>query len=348
MRFKKIKYLSIPLLTLVMTVPIFADRLPDGSVRGLPQNLIVMDEDGNSVSASGDYYVHIEDMQPRVLYTKDITVMNLRNDAVYRVYMSAAPDHTEGEIDLEGEVEVKLYLENELIYEGDVNGDGTPNMQLNPIDLGGIYNSDEQRKLHAEFIWNITDETEALILGKTDRDKPAFGAVDFRWIFTAQVNENGGEKHNEGEKEKQKNDSDKNGGGNGGIRGKITQKGEFIPTDTTEPSKPDTSEQSTSETETTQAESTVEVASDVEGDEGSIDETDTSKDSDDEIKEEETDVFEKIAEDIPFIPEDVKTGYHSKIVLYLKLLTGCGIVAILLTIGIIYKNIKLKNRNNKI
>ena len=185
----KVMFTVCFVICLALYSTVFADVLPDGSVQGLPQNLIVFDQDGNSVSASGDYYVHIEDMQPRVLYTKDITVMNLRNDAVYRVYMSAAPDHTEGDIDLEGEVHTELYLDGELIYSGGVNGDGTPNMQLEPIDLGGIYKSNESRKLHAEFIWNITDETETFILGESKQDKEAFGAVDFRWIFTAQVKE---------------------------------------------------------------------------------------------------------------------------------------------------------------
>jgi hypothetical protein len=152
------------LTILLLAMPVYGDvhQLPNGSVQGLPQNLIVMDEDGNSPK-DGQLYIYIPNMLPQEVYTKDVTIMNARDDAVYSIYMTATPNYNGGDIDLLNETQCKLYLDDKLIYQGLVNGDGTPNMQTEGIDLGGVYQSGESRKLHAEFVWDISDETQKFV-----------------------------------------------------------------------------------------------------------------------------------------------------------------------------------------
>ena len=57
-------------------------------------------------------------------------------------------------------------------------------------------------------------------------------------------------------------------------------------------------------------------------------------------------IFDQIADDLPFVPEDVKTGYHSRIVLYIKILLVSLTAAVLLTVLTLYKSIKLKKKQN--
>ncbi len=57
-------------------------------------------------------------------------------------------------------------------------------------------------------------------------------------------------------------------------------------------------------------------------------------------------IFDQIADDLPFVPEDVKTGYHNRIVLYIKILLVSLTAAVLLTVLTLYKSIKLKKKQN--
>ncbi|MBO5561534.1 MAG: hypothetical protein J6A07_07750 [Firmicutes bacterium] len=346
MTFNKIKYFFLLILCLSMLTPTYAVELPEGSVRGLPQNLIVMDTEGNSVSANGDYYVHVEDMVPGVLYTKDISVMNLRSDAVYRVYMSMAPNHTEGTIDLEGEVEVKLYLEDELIYTGDVNGNGTPNMAETPVDLGGIYNSGETRHLRAEFIWNMTKETEDHIMAVSNAGDTAFGAVDFDWIFFAQIREG-------------EDTSDSTGGGR--DKSSTSTHGKSSPLNPPEHTDPDKNNDNKTDAPADNDDKNENNENndnnnnnnnnggtpDDPNNGGTSDDGGFGEDNDDKERYDSS-VFDKIADDLPFIPDDVKTGYHSRIVMYIKVLFVSLAAALLLLAGIIYKTVKLSKKNKEI
>ncbi|MBQ7266578.1 MAG: hypothetical protein IJS61_10860 [Firmicutes bacterium] len=344
----KIKYLLVPFVWLFLTLPVWAVDLPEGSVEGLPQNLLVIDEEGNSVSALGNYYVHVEDMQPGVVYTKKIAVMNERKDAVYRVYMSMAPNHTEGTIDLEGEVLVKLYLDDELIYTGDVNGIGEPNMQDKPLDLGGIYASGQRRDLRAEFVWNMTEKTEKHIQDNSDAGQTSFGAVDFDWIFSASITE--------------EDDNNKNkGGGGGGRKGTIIY-GES----TTEEATEDSSEKepdSEAHSEENPEENSIEGGSEADSEDRSEDTTDEGEDKytpggyshDDDGPGTHTDsektrqgsITDKIIDNLPFIPEDVKTGYRSRLRLYVTIVFVSLAAALTIIVFTVYKSIKLKRKLNK-
>ena len=66
--------------------------LPDGAVKGLPEKLTAMDSEGAVVdSATGEYFFHVENMQYGEVYTKDVQLMNLRDDKAYHIYFYVEP-----------------------------------------------------------------------------------------------------------------------------------------------------------------------------------------------------------------------------------------------------------------
>ncbi|MBR0485241.1 MAG: hypothetical protein IJJ69_10760, partial [Oscillospiraceae bacterium] len=61
--------------------------LPDGAVKGLPEKLTAMDSDGNVVSSdTGEYFFRVENMSYGETYTKEVQLMNLRDDKAYHIY----------------------------------------------------------------------------------------------------------------------------------------------------------------------------------------------------------------------------------------------------------------------
>ncbi len=357
--------LIISLLFMVNSV-CAVTKLPDGAVKGLPQNLLVLDEAGNSPQ-DGELYIYIEDMMPREVYTKDITLMNARDDAVYSIYMTAENNYTSGEVDLLTETTCKLWLDDELIYEGRVDGVGTPNMHTNGIDLGGTFDKGETRKLHAEFCWNITDETEDMINTYSSKDKDYYGEVSFKWIFYASISTgtprndgSGGGSSNRTDTSTDKptsseetdddgvgtveipntpengdadESSGKNGGGSGGSKG--------------ERDNPDDNTSGDMD----------KYHNDRDGDgipDDDEDITDEDGNPDDSVPIDEiTDgkkgggIIDKIVNKLPFVPKDVKTGYHSELVMYTKISLAAFGLAGLILIVLAYKGRKLKKLKNK-
>jgi hypothetical protein len=308
-------------------------KLPDGSVQGLPQNIIVMDENGYSPEENGELYIYIPNMLPGEVYTKDVTISNMRDDAVYSIFMKATPNYNGGEVDLLNETECKLYLDDKLIYQGLVNGDGTPNMQDDGIDLGGIYQSGESRKLHAEFVWNITDETQDFVDKYNDELKDYHGIVSFHWIFYGEVS--GGSTTT--------TSRTTGGGGGGGSHKRTTTSTEIIDTpndDTTPddgrgtivipnyPTNPDSNNPDNSEGTSEFSESASGDTSDIEND--IRDKTTVDK------------IVDKIIDKTPFIPDDVKTGYRSELEMYTKIAVAAFVVAVAIAIAIAFKVRKLR------
>lgn len=303
------------IISALMAVNVFAVTLPEGTVGGLPQNLIVMDENGYSPE-DGELYIYIENMIPNEVYTKDIAVMNARQDAQYAIYMTATPNYNEGNIDLLGETVCKLYLDGDLIYEGLVNGDGTPNMQTEALDLGGVLKSGESRNLHAEFQW-VTDMNWD---PGENFENEYYGEVSFIWTFYASVPLD----------EEDEDDDDGGGGGSGG--GGSGNK--FYP----EGNKDLTPPKTHTEPPTHDYEGIIDN-----GDDGYI-----THDTPDEAVTETTTsdvtdegIIEKIVDKLP-IPEDVKTGYYSDIVFYIKLAVCAFLAAAVVLALIIYKSVRLK------
>lgn len=157
-----------------------AEDLPEGFVKGIPEGLYVMDEDGKSISRSGEYCVDISGMKPGETYTKILSIQNLINTP-YTLTMSAAPISSNGNLDLEKHTNLKLYLDGKLIYDGKVTGEGNVNMNTSPLDLGEVV-SGQSKELKAEILWN----GDGL---KDIEGQKYLGRVDFKWVFEAVLNE---------------------------------------------------------------------------------------------------------------------------------------------------------------
>ncbi len=195
---KLIAVLLTAVLLMSFSVAANADELRAGTVAGLPEKLVVLDDNGNSVSENGEYFFEVQDMTPGELYTKNIQIMNLREDASYHIFFNAQPMAKYGDIDLEGECVLTLYLDDRVVYTGKVTGDGVPDVRDEPLDLGR-YGPGESRVLRATIVWNATfsqggaiDEGHRIYdfdgvkvvrekTGKTHIE----GEVIFKWIFTA-------------------------------------------------------------------------------------------------------------------------------------------------------------------
>ena len=173
--------------------------LEDGSVQGLPEALTIMDSEGQSVPEDGEYFFHVENMTFGETYTKEIQIMNLREDKSYHVYFLVRPIDKAGEIDLEKGCTCVFTLDDEEIYSGSVNGIGTVNMNEIPLDLG-LYQPGESHVLRAYVTWNdidviqnvnngkrLVDKDGVAVLEGPDDSGSAYGEIDFRWIFYAAV-----------------------------------------------------------------------------------------------------------------------------------------------------------------
>ncbi|MGN1411903.1 MAG: hypothetical protein ACI4WH_05255 [Oscillospiraceae bacterium] len=195
--------LSCAVLCLSNSVSTFAEvQLPDGAVKGLPEKLTVMDSNGNSVnSATGEYFFHVENMIPNQTYSKDIQIMNLREDKAYHIYFYAEPLSKSGDIDLENECTAVISLGGNQVYEGKVTGKGNIDLTSNPIDLG-LYTPGDAKILNCEITWDgssinefidygerLVDTNGTTIIRKGDEDAYIYGEVTFKWIFYAVVDE---------------------------------------------------------------------------------------------------------------------------------------------------------------
>lgn len=156
-------------------------ELSDGSVEGISKGLYVMDEDGNSVSESGEYFVSIDDMQPCVTYTKTLSLQNFVENT-YTLTMAAESVSKSGNLDLEENTNVKIYLDGEELYDGLVTGEGNVSMtDGNVLDLGELA-SGESKEMQIEIYWDGS--------GFEDIEGDSYeGEVQFKWIFEAAMKE---------------------------------------------------------------------------------------------------------------------------------------------------------------
>ena len=199
---KTVKKLIAVLLAAVSVLctglSVSADELSPATVAGLPDKLVVLDDKGRSVSENNEYCFEVENMTVEEVYSKNIQIMNLREDASYNVYFNAEPIAKFGDIDLEEECEMKLFLDNELIYHGKVTGEGQPDVRTEPLDLGR-YSPGKSRVLRAEIVWHDSGKNGGdidngyriydsngvkIVRAKTDKTHIE-GEVIFKWIFSA-------------------------------------------------------------------------------------------------------------------------------------------------------------------
>lgn len=180
----------------------FADvTLPEGAVKGLPEKLTAMDSEGRAVnSASGEYFFSVEDMAYGETYSKDVQLMNLRDDQAYNIYLHTEPISKSGDIDLEKGCVCKFYLDGREVYSGDVNGKGNIDLTQNALDLGNFKPGDSHI-LKCSVVWNdkaignhVQNGHRIVSLNGTEvlEDNASvhlYGDIEFKWIFYAAVDE---------------------------------------------------------------------------------------------------------------------------------------------------------------
>ncbi len=190
------------LFTVTETAAFAETALPDGAVKGLPERLAALDDEGNVVdSETGEYFFHVEDMQYGETYTKNIQLVNLREDAAYHIYFYTEPLYKAGEIDLEKGCTCRFYLDDVEIYSGDVNGRGNLDLTEKHYDCG-YYAPGDSHTLRCEIIWNDLDVVEHVdnghrlvdqdgthVLVGSDDSGYVEGEIEFKWIFYAQIDE---------------------------------------------------------------------------------------------------------------------------------------------------------------
>ena len=179
--------------------------LPEGAVKGLPERLAALDDQGNAVnSATGEYFFHVEDMEYGVEYTKIVQLMNLREDAAYNIYFYVEPLFKAGEIDLEEGCTCTFWLDDQEIYHGSVtgvpdNGYGSLQGESNFFNCGAYYPGDSH-KLKCSVIWDDLDVLKNVDNGHKLVDKDGThvlvgpndsgyveGEIEFKWIFYASI-----------------------------------------------------------------------------------------------------------------------------------------------------------------
>ena len=180
----------------------FADvTLPDGAVKGLPEKLTAMDSEGRAVnSESGEYFFSVDDMIYGETYSKDVQLMNLRDDQAYNIYLHTEPISKSGDIDLEKGCVCKFYLDGKEVYSGDVNGKGNIDLTQNALDLGNFKPGDSHI-LKCSVVWNDKDIGDYVQSGHRivslngtqvlEENTPVslYGDIEFKWIFYAVVDE---------------------------------------------------------------------------------------------------------------------------------------------------------------
>lgn len=174
--------------------------LPDGAVKGLPERLAALDDEGNPVnSETGEYFFHVEGMDYGETYTKNIQLINLREDYTYHIWFYVEPLFKAGEIDLEEGCECRFLLDGREFYRGSVYGDGNIDLKTEHFDCG-TYAPGESHTLRCEVVWNnlnvmknvdngrrLVDVDGEHVLVGSDGNGHAEGEIEFKWIFYAQV-----------------------------------------------------------------------------------------------------------------------------------------------------------------
>lgn len=186
-------------LGLCLSVTTMAAELPDGSVKGLPEKLVVLDDEGRSASSTGEYYFEVEGMKVGETYIKKVQLMNLREDADYHINLRFQRLTTTGDFDLEEECSCEVLLDEKTIYTGKITGEGTPDIREKALDLG-LYRSGDSHRLEVRIRWDGTKAGGKIDNGKrvvdysgtTVEREPSgvtelSGETTFKWIFTAVV-----------------------------------------------------------------------------------------------------------------------------------------------------------------
>jgi hypothetical protein len=176
----------IPLMLAVAIVLLIGSSAPAFAASvGLPESFLIGDENGISVSETGDYSINLTDLEPGDVITRTITIRNLEKSAHYSLSMMAEPVGITGSMDLLNNILLRVKLDGKLLYEGRLRGDGqgthsytgnSVNMIENALPLGD-YGSGDYGRIDLEMVMDV-DHINYWTLSEKS-------TADVRWRFDA-------------------------------------------------------------------------------------------------------------------------------------------------------------------
>lgn len=150
----------------------------------LPPGFLVGDETGFNAGTDGQYFIVNNNIEPGKTFTREISISNYSNNGdAFSINLVMNPEDDtrkptiKGTINLLEAINVKLNYQGKIIYQGPMNGKGSPvaNKKSNPINLG-TFETGEVRTIHAEF--TVSNEYP-------DESWKNVNSTDFYWLFYA-------------------------------------------------------------------------------------------------------------------------------------------------------------------
>ncbi|MCL2298953.1 MAG: hypothetical protein FWC27_02255 [Firmicutes bacterium] len=173
---------TIALFLCLLTAMIsgMAVRAGAAGERQLPEGFLIGDQDGVNADKHGYYHIDARELLPGDVIRKTLTIQNLsQSDSTpegkipYTLVMTAEPLFSRGPVDLLNVVHLNMKLGGVTVYDGRSRGDGTPDMTINPLQLG-VYAVGDRKTL--EITLTVARDME--IHGEKSE-------ADFRWHFYA-------------------------------------------------------------------------------------------------------------------------------------------------------------------
>lgn len=162
------------LFLMVLGFLFFTGEVVQGTT-SLPPNLIIGDTEGFYVDEKGEYFIHMEDIMPGDVFTKEIVIRNVDKKEGFDVRIQVRNGESSGPIDFRKVVEVELTLDGKPIYKGGILGNDEFDWTKDQLELGH-YSSGDEQLLQATF--TVSSE-----LGLEDYQKPS--EYEFYWNFIA-------------------------------------------------------------------------------------------------------------------------------------------------------------------
>lgn len=141
----------------------------------LPPGLVIGDQEGFYANSEGDYFVHVEEMELDVTYTKEITIRNVERESSFDVTLHTNRGELIGTLNLPELIQMTFTLDGEVIYEGSLIGNSNIDLIQTPISLGEIQ-SGQDKILVASF---------TLANSLTKEDLIGTNVYEFVWSFVA-------------------------------------------------------------------------------------------------------------------------------------------------------------------
>ncbi len=153
MRRKVLRIVEMIILLIVVT-PIFGEFQASAS-ESLPAGVVIGDETGLYATSEGEFFVDLPNVLPGEKYEKNITIRSLDIAKPFELGMLVEPFSQKGAIDFSEYLMMTLTLDDQVLYQGPLLGDGSFDWTVTPLLIGTCeYGTDQVLK--AEFVVSKT------------------------------------------------------------------------------------------------------------------------------------------------------------------------------------------------